>query len=167
VGKSYRHRKTLREIRRATPGGPGGDRGSSATKRARGECLPAKVNQRGLFGAQRCGDSGAPRTCGRDGHAAHFGLPHQDSEPKDWYLSQSSDSWEPAHPGIALDPSFPQVAAALIGPIGREGMLMEPPAPFWVAQLPHHRDEMMARDYRKNGSSQTAKNARLLRDALR
>jgi hypothetical protein len=26
-------------------------------------------------------------------------------------------------------------------------MLAEPPAPFWVAQLPHHRDEMMARDY--------------------
>lgn len=78
------------------------------------------------------------------------GLPHQDSEPKDWYRSRSSDSWEPARPGTALDPSFPQVAAALIGPDGWEGMLIEPPAPFWVAQLPHHRDEMMARDYTKN-----------------
>jgi hypothetical protein len=26
-------------------------------------------------------------------------------------------------------------------------MLIGPPAPFWVAQLPHHRDEMAARDY--------------------
>jgi hypothetical protein len=24
---------------------------------------------------------------------------------------------------------------------------MEPPLPYWVAQLPHHRDEMMAREY--------------------
>ncbi|MCW2893831.1 MAG: hypothetical protein JWO75_3320 [Actinomycetia bacterium] len=75
------------------------------------------------------------------------GLPDQDSEPKDWYRSQSSDSWEPARPGTALDPWFPPVAAALVGPFGREGMLIGPPAPFWVAQLPHHRDEMAARDY--------------------
>ena len=27
---------------------------------------------------------------------------------------------------------------------------MDPPAPFWVAQLPHHRDEMAARDYTEN-----------------
>ena len=39
---------------------------------------------------------------------------------------------------------------SLIGPFGREGMLTEPPAPFWVAQLPHHRDETVARDYTRN-----------------
>ena len=44
------------------------------------------------------------------------GLPHQDSEPKDWYQSNVAGSWEPARPGTALDPSFPRVAAALAGP---------------------------------------------------
>ena len=90
------------------------------------------------------------------------GLPHQDSEPKDWYRSQSADSWEPARPGTALDPWFPPVAAALIGPFGREQALMEPPAPFWVAQLPHHRDEMVARDYTKNCNSGWRRRTRVL-----
>jgi Family of unknown function (DUF6493) len=75
------------------------------------------------------------------------GLPHQDSEPKGWYRSGSPDRGEPARPGTALDSSFPPVAAALIGPYRPKSLLMEPPAPFWVAQLPHHRDEMMARGY--------------------
>jgi hypothetical protein len=75
------------------------------------------------------------------------GLPRQESEPKDWYQSKVAGSWEPARPETALDPSFPQAAAALTGPHGRERTLMEPPVPFWVAQLPHHRDEVMARDY--------------------
>jgi hypothetical protein len=57
------------------------------------------------------------------------GLPHQDSEPKDWYRSQSPGSLEPARPGTALDPSFPPVAAALLGPDGWEGILIGPPAP--------------------------------------
>ncbi|MGH3279971.1 MAG: hypothetical protein ACRDNW_12655 [Trebonia sp.] len=70
------------------------------------------------------------------------GLPHQDSEPHDWYRS---GSLEPARPGIALDPWFPPSAAALVGP-DRRDLLMVPPLPFWVAQLPHHRDEMTARD---------------------
>jgi Trp operon repressor len=75
------------------------------------------------------------------------GLPHQDSEPPDWYQSQVPGSWEPARPGIALAPWFPPVAAALVGPDRLGRMIMEPPAPFWVAQLPRHRDEMAARDY--------------------
>jgi hypothetical protein len=90
------------------------------------------------------------------------GLPHQDSEPKNWYRSQSPDSCEPARPGTAIDPSFPQVAAALIGPFGREQALMEPPAPFWVAQLPHHRDEMVARDYTKQCNSNWRRRTRVL-----
>ncbi len=88
------------------------------------------------------------------------GLPHQDSEPKDWY--RSSSSWEPARPGTVLDPWFPAVAAALVGPFGREGMLIEPPAPFWVAQLPHHRDETMARDYTRDIHSNWRRRTRVL-----
>jgi hypothetical protein len=75
------------------------------------------------------------------------GLPHQDSEPENWYRSESPGYRGPARPGAVLDPWFPPVAAALIGPYHRGGMLMDPPVPFWVAQLPHHRDEVMARDY--------------------
>lgn len=90
------------------------------------------------------------------------GLPHQDSEPKDWYRSPSASPLEPARPGTALDPAFPPVAAALIGPFGVEGMLMEPPAPFWVAQLPQHRDEMMARDYTRNCHSNWRRHTRVL-----
>jgi uncharacterized protein DUF6493 len=90
------------------------------------------------------------------------GLPHQDAEPKDWYQSEVLGSWEPARPGIALDPSFPQAAAALVGPYRRDGMLMEPPVPFWVAQLPHHRDEMMARDYTQGCVSGWRRRTRVL-----
>jgi hypothetical protein len=90
------------------------------------------------------------------------GLPHQDSEPKDWYQAQSPHSFEPARPGTAVDPWFPAVAAALIGPFGREQALMEPPAPFWVAQLPHHRDEMVARDYTKQCNSNGRRRTRVL-----
>jgi hypothetical protein len=75
------------------------------------------------------------------------GLPHQDSEPRDWYRSESAGSHEPTRSGTTLDSSFPQVAAELVGPYHQQRMLMEPPAPFWVAQLPHHRDEMVAREY--------------------
>jgi hypothetical protein len=87
------------------------------------------------------------------------GLPHQDSEPEDWYRSESGASLEPACPGAALGPWFPPVAAALVGP-GRGRWLNEPSAPFWVAQLPHHRDEMAAREYiikgyRTNGRRRT------------
>jgi hypothetical protein len=75
------------------------------------------------------------------------GLPHQDSEPKGWDQPESAHSdREPARPGVALASWFPPVAAALIGPY-RERTLLNPPAPFWVAQLPHHRDEVAARDY--------------------
>ena len=79
------------------------------------------------------------------------GLPHQDSGPEGNQGETQGSYGEPACPGVALDPSFPPVAAALIGPYRKERLLADPPAPFWVAQLPHHRDEMAARDIAKGG----------------
>ena len=76
------------------------------------------------------------------------GLPHQDSRPGGGQRELLGPLWEPARPGAALDSWFPPVAVALVGPYPkRAGMLMDPPLPFWVAQLPHHRDEVAARDY--------------------
>jgi len=82
------------------------------------------------------------------------GLPHQDSEPEGWYHCQSMrPHGEPVRPGAAPDPSFPPVVAALIGPYQeRPGNWANASAPFWVAQLPHHRDEVAARDYQNIGS---------------
>ena len=75
------------------------------------------------------------------------GLPHQDSEPKDWDRPGATYSDRaPARPGVTLDRWFPPAAAALVGPY-QARQLINQPAPFWVAQLPHHRDEMLARDY--------------------
>lgn len=80
------------------------------------------------------------------------GPAHQDSEPKGWPHCKppkpaSQGWWTPVRPGVVIDPPLPPVAAALIGPyVGNRG-LADPMAPFWVAQLPHHRDELMARDY--------------------
>jgi hypothetical protein len=71
------------------------------------------------------------------------GLPHQDSTRK-----RSGEWWTPACPGLVLDPPLPPAAAALVGPYQqRKTGLGEPAAPFWVAQLPHHREEVMAREY--------------------
>jgi hypothetical protein len=74
------------------------------------------------------------------------GLPHHDSEPGNWYRNESWEASRSVRPAAALASAFPAVVAALIGP-DRERGLMEPPAPFWVAQLPHHRDELMAHDF--------------------
>ncbi|MCW2935547.1 MAG: hypothetical protein JWM19_6509 [Actinomycetia bacterium] len=78
------------------------------------------------------------------------GLPHQESEPEVWPRPKPQQVWwelcTPERHRLLLDTAFPSPAAALVGPYeGRT--LMEPPAPFWVAQLPHHRDEVMARYY--------------------
>ncbi|MDQ0948288.1 hypothetical protein QFZ24_002211 [Streptomyces phaeochromogenes] len=80
------------------------------------------------------------------------GPAHQDSEPKGWPHCKpprpaSQGWWTPARPGVVMDPPLPQVAASLIGPyVGNSG-LADPMSPFSVAQLPHHREELMARDY--------------------
>ncbi|MFS8201189.1 DUF6493 family protein [Streptomyces sp. CWNU-52B] len=80
------------------------------------------------------------------------GLAHQDSEPTGWPHRKppkpaSQGWWTPVRPGAAIDPAFPPVAAALIGPYEGNNGLADPIRPFWVAQLPHHREELMARDY--------------------
>ncbi|WP_151481152.1 DUF6493 family protein [Streptomyces albicerus] len=85
------------------------------------------------------------------------GLPRQESEPKGWPEHERATPWVslwiPARPGVVLDPPLPPAAAALVGPYEGVG-LYEPLAPFWVAQLPHHREEVMARDYFGNRASQ-------------
>jgi hypothetical protein len=80
------------------------------------------------------------------------GLPRQDSKREGWrndgWLSSWQAWWSPAGPGVVLDPPLPPTAAALVGPYQqRKTSLGEPAAPFWLAQLPHRRDEVMARDY--------------------
>jgi len=80
------------------------------------------------------------------------GLPHQDSRPEGNQGGSLGPYGEPARSGVVLDPSFPLVATALIGPYRkRTRILADPPAPFWVAQLPHHRDETAARDVAQGG----------------
>ncbi|GAA4863668.1 DUF6493 family protein [Saccharopolyspora cebuensis] len=81
------------------------------------------------------------------------GLPHQDSTPPWWAdfdVAKDETSYrerwcDAAHPGVEPEPPLPPVAADLVGPKARAGE--GPPAPFWVAQLPHHRDELAARGY--------------------
>lgn len=80
------------------------------------------------------------------------GLPRQSSEREGWREQKPVSSWEmwctPLRSGVVVDPPLPPVAAALFGPYPqRKTSLGEPAAPFWVAQLPHHREELMARDY--------------------
>ncbi|WP_329359320.1 hypothetical protein [Streptomyces sp. NBC_01483] len=78
------------------------------------------------------------------------GLPHWESGPANWPDAHSgvhSTDWvshirpEPA-PGPPLLPA----AEALIGPYRKSG-LCDPMVPFWLAQLPHHREVVVARDY--------------------
>ncbi|WP_416960362.1 DUF6493 family protein [Streptomyces sp. Agncl-13] len=80
------------------------------------------------------------------------GLPRQSSTREGWRERKPVSSWEmwctPLRSGVVVDPPFPPAAAALFGPYPkRKTSLGEPAAPFWVAQLPHHREELMARDY--------------------
>ncbi|MGW0831597.1 hypothetical protein [Streptomyces prunicolor] len=80
------------------------------------------------------------------------GLPRQSSHREGWREQKPVSSWEmwctPLRAGVVVDPPLPPAAAALFGPYPkRKTSLGEPAAPFWVAQLPHHREEMMARDY--------------------
>jgi len=77
------------------------------------------------------------------------GLPHQDSTPEGWPVSDPASApagqWYPASPGPDHAPPLPQVAAALVGPHRQPEMTAGSTAPFWAAQLPHHRDEVAAR----------------------
>ncbi|MEU9339900.1 DUF6493 family protein [Streptomyces sp. NPDC048278] len=78
------------------------------------------------------------------------GLPHWDRVPENWadtHPGKFPSDWvshirpEPAPGPLLLPP-----AATLIGPYRNSG-LHEPMAPFWFAQLPHHREVVLARDY--------------------
>ncbi|MFJ9243672.1 DUF6493 family protein [Streptomyces sp. NPDC101776] len=86
------------------------------------------------------------------------GLPRQSSHRERWRERKPVSSWEmwctPIRLGVSVDPPFPPAAAGLFGPYQqRRTTLGEPAAPFWVAQLPYHRDELMARDYMESPQS--------------
>ncbi|GAB3456844.1 DUF6493 family protein [Streptomonospora sediminis] len=79
----------------------------------------------------------------RDGGPAH-----QDSTPAEWPVADPAGApsrwWQPAHPGPAAELPLPPVAAALLGPYKTRYTGLDPER-FWLAQLPHHRDEAAAR----------------------
>ncbi|SIS03870.1 DUF6493 family protein [Micromonospora avicenniae] len=74
------------------------------------------------------------------------GLPHQDSTPQGWPVSDPTSAepkwWPLAVPGLDHEPPLPPVAAALITGTHERASY---PAPFCAAQLPHHRDVVAAR----------------------
>ncbi|MEU9589284.1 DUF6493 family protein [Streptomyces sp. NPDC048193] len=83
------------------------------------------------------------------------GLPHQDTTPEKWPAADPADAppgrWEPVSPGPDQDLPLPPVAAAVLGTYERDRSLKGSyspfdayAAPYWVAQLPHHRDEVAA-----------------------
>ncbi|GAB3456839.1 DUF6493 family protein [Streptomonospora sediminis] len=79
------------------------------------------------------------------------GLAHQDSTPPGWPAADPASAppgeWLPARPGRALDPPLGPAAAALIGPEPSLPWPAADVAPYWLAQLPHHRDEVTARTH--------------------
>ncbi|MFJ9708788.1 DUF6493 family protein [Streptomyces sp. NPDC101234] len=78
------------------------------------------------------------------------GLPHWDCGPPDWpdaHSHRRPTEWlSHVRPEPAPGPPLLPVAATLIGPRQDHG-LSDPMVPFWLAQLPHHRDVVLARDY--------------------
>lgn len=74
------------------------------------------------------------------------GVPHQDTTPEkhpaDDPPRTELDRWTPSDPRTAHDLPLPPVAAALLGP---SSPLHRWAGTFWLAQLPHHRDEMAGR----------------------
>ncbi|MCA1278331.1 DUF6493 family protein [Saccharopolyspora sp. 7B] len=75
------------------------------------------------------------------------GLPHQDSTPAGWAepAAHRDALCRPAHPGPGIELPLPPAAADLVGDAQRERVRCGLD-PFWLAQLPHHRDEVVARD---------------------
>ncbi|UIX30183.1 DUF6493 family protein [Streptomyces sp. GQFP] len=76
------------------------------------------------------------------------GLPHRDSAPEDDADSgkHPSELVKHIHPEPVPGPPLLPAAEALIGPHENNG-LYDPMVPFWLAQLPHHRELVLARDY--------------------
>jgi hypothetical protein len=92
------------------------------------------------------------------------GLPHQESRPENWESGPPERPrwmwWSPATPGPPSALAVPEDVALLIGPRERRNShITTPPRRFWFAQLPHHRDEVAARDcvgYDRPGRGWTA-----------
>uniref|UniRef100_A0AAU1ZWA2 DUF6493 family protein n=1 Tax=Streptomyces sp. NBC_00093 TaxID=2975649 RepID=A0AAU1ZWA2_9ACTN len=76
------------------------------------------------------------------------GLPHRDSAPEDDADSgrHPSELVKHIHPEPAPGPPLLPAAESLIGP-HEDNCLHDPMVPFWLAQLPHHRELVLARDY--------------------
>ncbi|WP_436739448.1 DUF7824 domain-containing protein [Streptomyces sp. BBFR102] len=76
----------------------------------------------------------------------HGGAPHWDTTPEKWPADNPTGAepgqWAPPAPRADHDLPLPPVAAALLGPSSR---MLGGVGAFWLAQLPHHRDEMAAR----------------------
>ncbi|MFH8978801.1 DUF6493 family protein [Streptomyces sp. NPDC017890] len=74
------------------------------------------------------------------------GAPHRDTTPEKWPADNPTGAepgrWAPADPCTDHDLPLPPVAAALLGP---SSPFTSWAGAFWLAQLPHHRDEMAAR----------------------
>ncbi|MGW1713823.1 hypothetical protein [Streptomyces sp. NPDC002156] len=76
------------------------------------------------------------------------GLPHRDTRPEDDTHSgkHPSELVKHLHPEPLPGPPLLPAAETLIGPYRNDG-LYDPMVPFWLAQLPHHRELVLARDY--------------------
>ncbi|MFD9431971.1 DUF6493 family protein [Streptomyces sp. NPDC060002] len=78
------------------------------------------------------------------------GLPHWDSRPDGWPDVKPGVHLEigmsHTHPEPAPGPPLLPAAETLIGPYRNNG-LYDPMVPFWLAQMPHHRELVLARDY--------------------
>lgn len=74
------------------------------------------------------------------------GLPHRDTGHEDDTGRHPTDQVSHLHPDPATVPPLLPAAETLIGPHRNDG-LYDPMVPFWLAQLPHHRELVLARDY--------------------
>ncbi|MFB4263219.1 DUF6493 family protein [Nonomuraea sp. GTA35] len=79
------------------------------------------------------------------------GLPHQDSTPEGWPADDPCGAapgrWHPERPGLDVAPGLPPAAVALLGPDKSFAPADAYASPYWLAQLPHHRDEVAARTH--------------------
>ncbi|WP_105968676.1 DUF6493 family protein [Streptomyces geranii] len=76
------------------------------------------------------------------------GLPHPDTGHEDDTRPgrHPTDLVSHLHPDPVPGPPLLPAAETLIGPYRNDG-LYDPMVPFWLAQLPHHRELVLARDY--------------------
>ncbi|MGW3651444.1 hypothetical protein [Streptomyces sp. NPDC000878] len=77
----------------------------------------------------------------REGGLPHWGTGHKDDTGR-----HPTELVSHIHPEPATGPPLLPAAETLIGPYRNDG-LYDPMVPFWLAQLPHHRELVLARDY--------------------